>query len=75
MSGGEQLLNSGIIGITLAKVDDVKCLHAHVGDHIVRSENSIGKWALDELQKKGVDPGGCDGMFSINALSSLSVRS
>lgn len=58
----EQLMNSGIIGITLDKVDDVKCLHAHIADAILRGEekNVIGSLALKLLQeRKGVSPLGC----------------
>lgn len=58
----DALINSGIIGISLEKVDDVKCLHAHVADYLLRGENLIGKWALKEMEDKhDVNPGGCKG--------------
>lgn len=57
-----QLMTSGIIGITVNKVDDVKCLHAHVADAIVRGEenNIIGSMTLQRLQKRGVPVTGCE---------------
>ena len=56
------LINSGIIGITLNKIDDVKCLHAHIADTILRGDscNKIGSMALKKLEENGVDIRGCD---------------
>lgn len=59
---GDQLVNSGLIGITPMKINDVKCLHAHVADRLLRGKGSnlIGEITLNELQKKHqVDPRGC----------------
>ena len=67
---GDSLINSGIIGISIEKVDDAKCLHAHVADYLLRGENLIGKWALNEMEEKhDVNPGGCKG----NIVDSLRV--
>lgn len=56
------LINSGIIGITLDKIDDVKCLHAHIADTLIRGENcnKIGSLALMKLEEQGIDVRGCD---------------
>ena len=57
---GRRLLESGIIGITLEKVDDIKCIHAHTADFLMRGENEIGKIAMGELAKRGIDSSGCE---------------
>lgn len=59
--GANHFLQSGIIGISLNKTDDVKCLHAHVADEILRGCNEIGKATLQQLERAGVDPLGCGG--------------
>ena len=66
--GGEasaNFLSSGFIGVTVDKVDDVKCLHAHVADALLRGRgadgNVIGDIALKKLEAKGVDVTGCAG--------------
>ena len=38
----EQITGSGITGITIDKVDDVKCLHAQLADIFCRSGNVVG---------------------------------
>ena len=50
---------------------DVKCLHAHVADELVRDDNEIGKLVLDELKSAGQDTRGCDGeiIYHFNCLS------
>lgn len=54
-------MESGITGITLKKVDDVKCMHAHVADELLRGGNLIGQSALKELRDVyGIDSTGCD---------------
>jgi len=59
--GAENLMNSGIIGISQGKLDDVKCLHAHTADELLRGENEIGKLVLKGLQEeRNIDPKGCD---------------
>ena len=52
---------AGILG--LMSTDDVKCLHAHVADHIMRGCNKIGEIALATLENKGVEINGCAGAF------------
>jgi hypothetical protein len=49
----------------LIRTDDVKCLHAHTADELLRGRNRIGKAVLDKLQSRGVDPSGCQGDFII----------
>lgn len=66
----DKFMNSGIAGIPPDQTFDVKCIHAHVADHLCRvsaSEiptldnilhrdgNVIGQKALELLQAKGVD--------------------
>lgn len=65
----KHLLESGLIGITLNKVDDVKCLHAHVADHLLRGDNEIGKLAIDMIESKGVDMKGCGDCWQQCSLS------
>lgn len=64
--GATNLLYSGIIGITANKVDDVKCLHAHISDYLLRGSNEIGKQALMQLDQAGVDTAGCNGIYCIH---------
>lgn len=52
IEGSKFLMESGIIGCTVGKIQ-VKCLHAHIADHLVRGTNEIGAQALEELTKKG----------------------
>ena len=49
------------------QVDDIKCIHAHVADTLLRGPecNAIGALALDLLERKGVDPRGCSGRRKI----------
>jgi hypothetical protein len=56
--GTNCLMNSGIIGCTFGKLQ-VKCLHAHIADHLVRGDNLIGEVALEKLTERGVDVKGC----------------
>ena len=58
--GASTMINSGIIGVTPEKVDDVKCLHAHLGDYLLRGDNKIGEWVLEILQRKKIDENGCE---------------
>lgn len=55
------MLSSGIIGVT--KVDDVKCLHAHVADHLMRGDNKVGQWTLEQLGDQGIERSGCSGIL------------
>jgi hypothetical protein len=51
-------MNSGILGVS--NINDVKCLHAHVADHLLRGNNKIGEMTLNTLKNNGVDINGCD---------------
>ncbi len=55
------LRDSGFIGITMGRNDDVKCLHAQVADELTRGQNPMGQMVMELLQARGVDPRGCDG--------------
>ena len=62
--GAAHLMGSGIIGISLGRNRDVKCLHAHTADFLLRGDNDIGRLALQGLEsERGVDPNGCDSCF------------
>jgi hypothetical protein len=47
----------------LCRTSDVKCLHAHVADELIRDDNSVGQQVLAEIVAAGDDPSGCDGMY------------
>lgn len=52
----DRVIDSGFTGITQGKLDDVKCLHAHAADSLLRpGENAIGEAVLKDLQSRGVD--------------------
>lgn len=57
----DDFLTSGIIGIRGSGTNDVKCLHAHVADELIRDDNSVGKLVMEEIVESGNDPKGCDG--------------
>ena len=52
IEGSKFLMESGIIGCTIGKLQ-VKCLHAHIGDHLMRGTNKIGAEALEKLESRG----------------------
>ena len=52
IEGTKFLMESGIIGCTIGKLQ-VKCLHAHIGDHLMRGTNEIGAEALGMLEARG----------------------
>lgn len=57
----ERYLASGIAGVAPGQVWDVKCLHAHVADHLCRTDggNAIGEEALRRLaEDREVDVAG-----------------
>lgn len=61
IEGCASMMNSGLIGVTMDKVNDAKCLHAHTADYFLRGgTNLIGKSVLETLQLKGIEPGGCE---------------
>ena len=49
-----------LTGVTPTKVDDAKCLHAHVGDLFLRGENKIGEYTLRMLRSRGIESDGCE---------------
>jgi hypothetical protein len=60
VEGAANLMESGIIGCTPGKLQ-VKCLHAHVADQLLRGTNEIGAMTMKRLEAGGVDTKGCDG--------------
>lgn len=58
--GYKQMVGSGIIGVSLNKLDDAKCLHAHTADFFLRGDNKIGANVIKTLQDKGISASGCD---------------
>ncbi len=57
----DNLISSGLIGITRDKLDDVKCLHAQTADYILRRDNLIGEKVIKELELNGIKENGCSG--------------
>ncbi len=51
-------MNSGILGVS--NINDVKCLHAHTADYLLRGNNKIGEMTLNLLKDNDVDINGCD---------------
>lgn len=62
----QRFFDSGFIGVGKEDVDKVKCLHAHLADHLVRGDNKIGELVEAELKRKGVSTSGCQGKFRIS---------
>jgi Protein of unknown function (DUF501) len=60
VDGAVNLMESGIIGCTPGKLQ-VKCLHAHVADQLLRGTNEIGALTMKRLEADGIDTKGCDG--------------
>lgn len=54
-------LDTGFIGISKRDVDQAKCLHAHLADHLIRGDNKIGELVEKELMHNGVSTKGCNG--------------
>lgn len=52
---------SGLAGMSPSKVDDVKCLHAQLGDWLLRGTSPIGAEVAAQLEGRGVSLGGCEG--------------
>lgn len=57
---------SGLIGISENKFDDVKCLHAQLGDELMRGSNEIGKEVRRHLELRGVDVTGNDSKYCLD---------
>jgi len=55
----DTILSMGIATMRPSSTD-VKCLHAQVGDELVRGANAIGKQVLADLEARGVDVTGND---------------
>jgi len=53
----DAIMASGFIGVSEKNVDDVKCLHAHTADFLLRGRNAVGE---ETLRRLGVDPAGGD---------------
>ncbi|KAJ8608263.1 hypothetical protein CTAYLR_007291 [Chrysophaeum taylorii] len=52
-------MNSGIAGLSPTRNDDIKCVHAHVADHLLSGDNDIGRRLLRRLQDdRACDPEG-----------------
>jgi hypothetical protein len=65
----EHFMRSGICSISPEKVNDVKCLHIHVADTLMRGKgaNVFGELALERLEKEyGVDANGCNGKYQVH---------
>ena len=54
------ILNSGIAGVSPLKLNDIKCVHAHVADELLTGANALGKAFLDELSVQGCTVTGSD---------------
>jgi hypothetical protein len=62
--GMTHFINSGPGGILPDAVGDIKCLHIHVADALMRGEeaNKFGRWALRKLKEEyDIDKDGCSG--------------
>lgn len=53
-------MESGILGVSSNKINDVKCLHAHTADYLLRGNNKFGEMTLKYLKDRGVDVNGCE---------------
>lgn len=49
--GVEQILASGIAGVSPEKTEDLKCLHAHLADYLCTHDNFIGKEIYEYLER------------------------
>lgn len=54
----QTFMDSGILGVAPGQVDDVKCLHAHLADHLVRGRSMIGERVKSMLAERGVSVDG-----------------
>jgi len=55
------VFETGLIGISLNKAAEVKCLHAHLGDYLMRGDiNPIGPLVVEDLAGQGVNVSGTD---------------
>lgn len=81
--GAKYFIEAGVAGANpLSKKVDVKCLHAWLGDYLMRSdtiaEHPIGDMIVNELEKRGVDISGTEDCHAIcsgcSADTSISVQ-
>lgn len=60
------LMDSGFIGISRDRNNDIKCAHAHLADHFLRGNNKIGIIIEKLLEKKGGSASGCDSKYFLS---------
>jgi len=58
--GKDAFMQSGVAGMSPTKLDDVKCLHAQLGDYLLRGDNVVGEAIVSDLAQRGVDLDGID---------------
>lgn len=57
----------------LCRTRDVKCLHAHVADELIRDDNAVGQLVLADIEAAGHDPKGCSGECFVTWTNGLST--
>jgi len=67
--GAKYFIEAGVAGANPLSKKDVKCLHAWLGDYLMRSdtiaEHPIGDMIANELEKRGIDISGTDNCHAI----------
>ena len=83
--GAEAFLSSGVAGASAGSTDDVKCLHAWLGDYLFRGEGeeeedadvptsvAMGHAVVQSLKERGVDISGTESCKSLCDPSSTAV--
>ena len=56
----DAFMQSGVAGMSPTKLNDVKCLHAQLGDYLLRNDNVVGEAIVKDLEQRGVSLGGND---------------
>jgi len=56
----QAFLDAGLAGMSPTKNNDVKCLHAQLGDWMFHDQNVIGKAVVQDLADRGVPIDGCE---------------
>jgi len=56
----DAFMQSGVAGMSPTKLNDVKCLHAQLGDYLLRNDNAVGEAIVKDLEQRGVSLGGND---------------
>jgi hypothetical protein len=54
----DAFMQSGVAGMSPTKLDDVKCLHAQLGDYLLRGHNAVGEAVAKDLEQQGISLGG-----------------